>query len=86
MKHIVQRGLPLITYVFLHAIWTPSPPPFLHVNYCNTQWKCIGGFAPPPPPLGAYVVNGRPQASGKSSRSCNHLPPPPDTHTHKYEN
>ena len=28
---------------------------------CNTQWKCIGGLdPPPPPPLGAYVLNGRP--------------------------
>ena len=24
---------------------------------CNTQWKCIGGLTPP---LGAYVLNGRP--------------------------
>ena len=28
---------------------------------CNTQWKCIGGLRPPP--LGAYVINGRPHSS-----------------------
>ena len=49
-----EGGLPLITYAFLHAICTPSP-----LFGCNTQWKCIGGLTPPP--LGAYVINGRPQ-------------------------
>ena len=45
---ILERGLPLITYAFLHAIWTPPPlppPPFLP---CNTQRKCIGGLTHPP--------------------------------------
>ena len=27
---------------------------------CNTQWECIGGLTPTHPPLGAYVLNGRP--------------------------
>ena len=31
-KHRRERGLPLITYAFLHAIWTPSP-----LFACNTQ-------------------------------------------------
>ena len=28
---VVLGGLPLSTYIILHAIWTPSLPPFLHV-------------------------------------------------------
>ena len=40
-----------------------GPPPPLFA--CNTQWKCIGDLNPPPPPLGAYVLNGRPHMNIK---------------------
>ena len=41
----VLGGLPLITYAFLHAFWTPYP-----LFACNTQLKCMGGLTPPPSP------------------------------------
>ena len=51
-KEIFFRGLPFSMYAILHVIWTPSP-----LFACNKQWKCIGDLTPP---LGAYVLNGRP--------------------------
>ena len=53
-------GLPFSTYAILHAIWSSPSPPFCVVVVCNTQWTCIGDWTPPPLPLGAYVLNGRP--------------------------
>ena len=48
------RGLPVITYVILHVILTPSP-----LFACNTQWKSLGGLTPPPQCV--HVGNGRHQ-------------------------
>ena len=46
-------GLPFSMYAF-YMLSGPTHP----LLACNTQWKCIGGLTPPP--LGAYVINGRP--------------------------
>ena len=34
-------------YTQFYMLSGPPPPPLFA---CNTQWKCIGGLTPPPPP------------------------------------
>ena len=42
----------------LHTEFDLLSGPTHHLLACNTQWKCT-----PPTPVGAYILNGRPQRS-----------------------